>query len=63
MAVVIEDFRPVIRNTLRGFERVRFPSGLTIHEVSLRIANGRAWASPRSRQMVELSDRPGAARQ
>lgn len=62
MAVVIEQFQSRIKNTL-SFVRVRFPSGLVIAEIGMHVANGRAWASPPSRQMVELNDRDGAARQ
>jgi hypothetical protein len=55
--VVVEDFRARVQNTLRGFARVRFPSGLMIHEIALHVAGGRAWALPPSRPMV---DRDGA---
>jgi hypothetical protein len=52
MSVVVEEFKPVVKNTLRGFARVRFASGLVMHEVSLHISNGRVWASPPSKPMV-----------
>jgi hypothetical protein len=52
MRPVVEEFRPLVKNTLRGFTRIRFPSGLVVAEISLHVANGRAWASPPSRQMV-----------
>jgi hypothetical protein len=51
-AVIVEEFKGLTKNSLRGFARVRFPSGLVIAEISLHVANGRAWASPPSRQMV-----------
>lgn len=51
--VVIEEFKPVLKNTLRGFATVRHASGLRIHEVALHVSHGRAWASPPSRQKVD----------
>ena len=53
-SVVIEAFRPVERNTLRGFARVRFPSGLILDEVGIHVAaaDGHAWANPPGRPMV-----------
>lgn len=65
--VVIEDFKPLTRNTLRGFCTARFPSGLVLHEISLHVSNGKAWASPPSKPMVgssgtALRDREGKIR-
>jgi hypothetical protein len=31
---IIEDFTAVVRNTLRGFARVRTPSGMVLHDVA-----------------------------
>jgi len=55
----IEAFRPLVRNTLRGFVRCRFPSGLVIDEIAIHVGagDGRAWASPPARPMI---DRDGA---
>lgn len=53
MSVVVEAFKPLLRGSLRGFARVRFQSGIIIDEITLHVANGRAWASPPSRQMVD----------
>lgn len=41
----VSDFRPVIRNTLRGFCVVELPSGLRIHDVAVHQRDGTAWAS------------------
>lgn len=52
--MVAEDFRPVERNSLRGFARIRFQSGLVINDCAIHVSeNGRAWASPPSRQLVD----------
>jgi hypothetical protein len=57
--VIIEEFKPVAKNTLRGFVRVQLPSGMIMAEVSIHIgADGKPWASPPSRPMV---DRDGTA--
>jgi hypothetical protein len=65
--VVVEDFRARVQNTLRGFARVRFPSGLVNREIALHVAGGRAWALPPSRAMEDrdgavLRDRDGKTR-
>jgi hypothetical protein len=65
--VVVEDFCARVQNTLRGFARVRFPSGLVVHEIALHVAGGRACALPPSRPMVDrdgtvLRDRDGKTR-
>jgi hypothetical protein len=58
-AVVVEDFRRLAKNTLRGFVRARFPPRIIIAEISIHVgADGKAWASPPSRPML---DRDGAA--
>lgn len=57
--VVIEDFKRVTKNTLRGFVRAQFPSGVIMAEISVGIdADGKGWASPPSRPML---DRDGIA--
>jgi hypothetical protein len=49
---VIEEFAPVIRNTLRGFARVRTPSGMVLHDVAIHQKNSIAWASPPDKPMI-----------
>jgi hypothetical protein len=59
-AVVIEEWRPLVKNTLRGFCRVQFVSGLVIDDIAIHVgsADGRAWCSPPRRPML---DEDGAA--
>lgn len=52
MLVQIEDFRPMLRNTLRGFARVRLPEGLVLHDVAVHARDAKTWASPPGRPMV-----------
>jgi hypothetical protein len=57
--VVIEDFKSVPKNTLRGFARAQFPSGMVLAEIGIHVGgDGNAWASPPSRTML---DRDGNA--
>jgi hypothetical protein len=51
-AVTVEEFRPVVRNSLRGFVRVRLPSGMILHDVTLHSQAGKTWASPPGRPQV-----------
>jgi hypothetical protein len=51
-AFVVEEFSSVTRNTLRGFVRVRMPSGMIISDVAVHLRDARAWASPPSKPML-----------
>jgi hypothetical protein len=44
--VIVEDWKPVGRNTLLGFCRVRLPSGMVLHDVAVHTKNGKLWATP-----------------
>jgi hypothetical protein len=57
-ALVIEAFAEKRSNSLRGFCKVALASGLIIHDVSIHTSNGKAWASPPSKPML---DRDGHA--
>jgi hypothetical protein len=50
--VVIEEFVVVTKATLRGFARVRLPSGLVLHDVAIHQRDGTAWASPASKPVL-----------
>jgi hypothetical protein len=43
---VIEEFSIVTKDTLRGFCKVRMPSGMIIAEIAVHVRDGLAWASP-----------------
>ena len=51
-AVAIEDWRPLAKNTLRGFARVRLPSGMVLHDTAVHVREGKAWVSPAGRPAV-----------
>jgi hypothetical protein len=63
---IIEDFRKVERNTLRGFARVRTPSGIVFHDVAIHQQGEAAWASPASKPLLnrdgqQMKDASGKA--
>jgi hypothetical protein len=65
--IIIRQFKPMERTTLRGFAVVEFPSGLVINDVTVHTSNGKPWASPPSKPMVgrdgiALKDANGKAR-
>jgi hypothetical protein len=49
---VIEDFVKVERSTLRGFAKVRTPSGIIFHDVAIHRQADAAWASPASKPLL-----------
>ena len=51
-AIVVEDFRPLVKNSLRGFARVRLPSGMVLHDVAVHVRNDRTWVSPPGRPAI-----------
>jgi hypothetical protein len=54
---VIIQFRPVLKNTLVGFATVEHPSGLCIADNGIHQRDGRAWASPPSKPMLDRDGR------
>ncbi len=52
MALKILDWRPMPRNSLLGFAKVEFPSGLVINDVTILKGERGPWASPPSKPMV-----------
>ncbi len=50
--IIVEEFTPVVRNTLRGFARVALPSGMILSDVSVHVSGETAWASPASKPVL-----------
>lgn len=46
LPVIVEDWKPIGKNTLLGFCRVRLPSGMILHDVAVHMKNGKSWATP-----------------
>lgn len=51
--IIITNWKPMDRNSLRGFLSAQFPSGLIVHEVSVHASNGKVWASPPSKPLID----------
>ena len=65
-SVINEDWKSVGCNTLLGFCRVRFPSGMILSDVAVHSKNGRLWAAPASkprlgRDGLQMRDADGDA--
>ena len=55
--ISISNWKSVNRGALRGFVTATLPSGMVLHEVSIMQSNGRAWASPPSKPMLDRDGR------
>ena len=56
--MICDAFKKRVQNTLRGFADITMPSGMQMIEVAIHTKNGKAWASPPSKPML---DRDGVA--
>ena len=50
--ILISNWKPLRKESLRGFLTATLPSGMVLHEISVLVSNGKAWASPPSKPMV-----------
>lgn len=53
MPVSLIEWKPVIRNSLRGFAKVRIGKAMIMHEVALHCSHERRWASPPSKPQLD----------
>ena len=49
----VSDWKPLRKGSLRGFVTVSMPSGMVVHEVAVYVTNGKAWAKPPSKPMID----------
>jgi hypothetical protein len=49
---IIEEFKPIRRNSLLGFCRIRMPSGVIFHDVGVHFSHGSFWAIPASKPQM-----------
>ena len=56
LPTIVEDWKPRQQNTLRGFVRVRLPSGMVLHDVAVHEKNGKYWASPAGKPQLDRND-------
>jgi hypothetical protein len=52
VSILISDFKPLHRATLRGFFNAAMPSDLVLHEVALHHRDGTWWVQPASKPML-----------
>jgi hypothetical protein len=50
-------FKPVRKNSLRGFCSVELPIGLRIDDISIHVSHGRTWASLPAKPMLDAEGR------
>jgi hypothetical protein len=51
--VRILGWRPVHKNSLRGFVSARLPSGMVVHDISIHVHDsGKRWAGPPSKPQI-----------
>ena len=55
--ISVTDWKPMRKGALRGFASVSMPSGMILREVSILQSNGRPWASPPSKPMLDRDGR------
>lgn len=53
MPLALMSWKPLVRNSLRGFADVRVGKSLIIREVAVHVSNGRAWASLPSKPLLK----------
>lgn len=53
MPLALLAFKPMSRNTLRGFADVRLGKALLIKEIPVHVSNGKAWASLPSKPVIK----------
>jgi len=46
-------FKPLVKNSLRGFATVELPIGLKISDIPVLVSNGKAWAALPSKPVVD----------
>lgn len=57
MTVKIREFKPASKNTLRGFVAVELPSGMIIRDITIHARDGKAWASPPGKPILDREGR------
>lgn len=53
--VIVTDWKPINHPTLRGFATVTFPSGLIFNDISIVVSDGKPWAAPPSKPLIDKS--------
>lgn len=53
MQVSLLSWKPMVRNTLRGFATVRLGKSLSVKDVGVHVSNGRKWAALPSKPIID----------
>ena len=54
--LIVSEWKPFEKNTLRGFLSLILPSGLVIHDITLHEKNGRRWFNMAARPYKDGKD-------
>jgi hypothetical protein len=57
----LKAWRPLQKNTLRGFATVELPIGLVITDISVHTKNGKSWASFPAKIQIDKDGQPRTA--
>jgi hypothetical protein len=52
MPIVLLDWRPVRKNSLRGYAKILLGRALMVDDVAVHVTNGRGWASLPSKPVI-----------
>jgi hypothetical protein len=50
--IAVVAWKPLLKNTLRGFATIKLRNGLTIYDVAVHTSHGKAWASLPSKPIL-----------
>jgi len=59
MPVALLEWKPMVRNTLRGFAKVRLGKAMVMRDVAVHCSSGKRWAQAPSKPVI---DREGLAK-
>ncbi len=65
--ITVDEWKPLHRNSMRGFMTATLPSGMILHDIVVHVSDAGPWAAPPSKPMigrdgVAMKDAAGKAR-
>lgn len=65
--IIVTEWKPLRRNSMRGFMTATLPSGMILHDIVVHVSDAGPWAAPPSKPMigrdgVSMKDAAGKAR-
>jgi hypothetical protein len=58
MRVIIDEFKSVRKNTLRGFVSAKMPSGMILRDMAVNTSHGKTWVTPPSIPLISRDGTP-----